>query len=697
MIEKLVTHAILEDHFTGVLRHIAHAQEDYSKRTMALNAGGNVLMGMGTAVLGFGVKSIAAAGKVDEFRRVVAKVRGEQEAAFATNFVDNFDKHSSFAYFDLIDAAKRLEIQHGDLGKSFSDVADIAATSGRSLMDVVQVYDAVQSGRVGLGLSAKGGFAQFGINPKDIFEAEGIAYHPGMKLQDAMTPQQVLDGVHKVLQEKGKAGFDKTAATTTLRGAQSMIEGAMERLEKNVGDGKLPETVHLLNEVAGAINTISEDIKNVPGFGDKLFLAGGSAVLAGGILKGVAAWRQYKAIVNMAKIAGDAERAGEAAKIPIAKKEGEEVANTAAKYGGLRGILVKLGTTTLGTNAAAASSTRILAAGIGTMGLYAIGLAALAVAGYEVTEMFLDSNKAARDFEQSIAAVNRAKAEGYDLKKNAGQAEGFNALPVWKQIGEQAVNTLSGVDIFDTTDSGSSALTDAHSRALAKKHGMAKNGIRAQAIHAAKVAKEAAAEARRQAAQEAAAAAGEAANKYELDPALSFKLQQDERHIDLLKTMGGHEKELKAARAQEIADLNTAAGLLEKQARIATDAKKKYALMNEAADDRQKAKLLALEKTDSQSALDKFVAKIFGGGGIGEDDILKRTGVGRSFFASMKGGKAPVSPLHAALTSLAKRPLVLNLHLGDKPFAQLKSEIKDEALSDLVRDLEGSSLGKIFH
>ena len=81
-----------------------------------------------------------------------------------------------------------------------------------------------------------------------------------------------------------------------------------------------------------------------------------------------------------------------------------------------------------------------------------------------------------------------------------------------------------------------------------------------------------------------------------------------------------------------------------------------------------------------------------GGGGLSGDDTMKRAGLTPSFFAAMGKGKPAANPLKAALMQIAKRPIVLNLSLGDKPFAAIKSEIKDETIGSLLRMLESSNL-----
>ena len=153
-----------------------------------------------------------------------------------------------------------------------------------------------------------------------------------------------------------------------------------------------------------------------------------------------------------------------------------------------------------------------------------------------------------------------------------------------------------------------------------------------------------------------------------------------------------HHKNNLLIKAIEIRDLNKAADLLAKQAGLATDVKKKYELLNQSEDDRQKAKMLGIDKNgDKRDKLDKAVASIFGGGGLSGDDTVKR-GLTPLFMEMIGKGKAPQNPLKSALQQIAKRPLVLNLSIGDKPFAAIKSEIKDDTISSLLRMLESSNL-----
>ena len=129
--------------------------------------------------------------------------------------------------------------------------------------------------------------------------------------------------------------------------------------------------------VVDDINKISTAVKDVPGLGDKVFGTGAFLLMTGAVLKGVAAWRTYAAIQKTATAVAAIERTGEAAKVPIINSEAAAVTKSTGAFNGLRGMLLKAGTATLGVNAAAASTTRILAAGVVTVGLYAVAIAGL--------------------------------------------------------------------------------------------------------------------------------------------------------------------------------------------------------------------------------------------------------------------------------------------------------------------------------
>ena len=127
MVEEMITRAILQDSFTPVLRRIAGEQNACARRTNELNMAGNVIAGAGAAVLAFGVKSIKVAGQLDEIKKAMPAVEGQNRATFDMRFVDNFAQHSKFMYLDLAEAAKRLALQNVSVKDTLGDVADAAA------------------------------------------------------------------------------------------------------------------------------------------------------------------------------------------------------------------------------------------------------------------------------------------------------------------------------------------------------------------------------------------------------------------------------------------------------------------------------------------------------------------------------------------------------------------------------------------
>ena len=109
-IEMMITEAILRDSFSPVLRRIAGEQDAYARKTSALTMAGNVFAGAGAAVLAFGVKSVKVAGELDEIKKAMAAVGGENKAAFDMNFVDQFAQHSKFTYLDLAEADRKSNV-----------------------------------------------------------------------------------------------------------------------------------------------------------------------------------------------------------------------------------------------------------------------------------------------------------------------------------------------------------------------------------------------------------------------------------------------------------------------------------------------------------------------------------------------------------------------------------------------------------
>lgn len=659
---------------------------------MALNAIGNVFLGAGGAAAGFLVKSVKVAGQLDEVKKSMAAVEGANKAAFDMDYVDKFAQHSKFTYLDLAEAAKRLALQNVSVKDTLGDVADVAAASGKPLAQVAQLYDALLGGgRVGLALSARGGFAQYGLSTREIFAAAGMPYTPGQNLQNAMSPQQVADAVHKLLATSGRAGLNEKLANTTLSGVQGMMEDALTRVENNLGTAKLPETIALASKAAGALNSLADAIKNTPGAGDKFVMGTVGALAVGGILKGIAAWRQYSAILKTATALGKIERAGEAAKVPVAAAEGAAVEGAASKYVLMKTVLGNVGKAALGESAAFVGARTAILAGGTALSMYALIAVGAAADIYAVVGAMKALGDASTHVEKAQAANADAKKAGYDLKQS--HVTGFGAMPAWKQYLLLLDNRLTFGLVAKMhpqmyAETGFSGLTDAQTRAAAARHGAPPGGVRGQQLAAEKSAAEKAAQARKDAAD----AAAKAADSYELPADVSYRLKAEERRLILLQAQGASQNALNAAKKQEIVGLEYASRLLREQAKLAGDPKSRYKLLDEADENDQKAAMLKLDKYGKgKNGFDRTIATILGAGGLGEEEILKRTGVGRGMFASLGRGRPPASPLRGLIERAAKRPTVVQLSLNGRVLQEIKTEAVDETLKEILSMLESGS------
>ena len=241
-----------------------------------------------------------------------------------------------------------------------------------------------------------------------------------------MSPQEVANAVHKALADTGRANLNEKLARTTMSGAEGMIQDAMTRLENSVGGSNLQGTIRVLDTVIDDINKIATAVKDVPGLGDKVFGTGAFLLMTGAVLKGVAAWRTYAAIQKTATAVAAIERTGEAAKVPIANSEAAAVTKSTGAFNGLRGMLLKAGTATLGVNAAAASTTRILAAGVGTVALYAVAIAGLV---YDI-KLVVDSFQELRPHRATKTAISPTQRRG--VRRNLNMSRCLSASTIHK-------------------------------------------------------------------------------------------------------------------------------------------------------------------------------------------------------------------------------------------------------------------------
>jgi hypothetical protein len=290
--------------------------------------------------------------------------------------------------------------------------------------------------------------------------------------------------------------------------------------------------------------------------------------------------------------------------------------------------------------------------------------------------------------EAAQKANSAARAQGYDVKQ--GHVTGFGARPVWQQYGLLLSNQLTfGMAERlhpEQYETGFSALQGNAERAAAARHGAPAMGVRRQAEQAER-------EARAKAAQAARDARVEAANGYKLPAQLEYQIGADERKVALLEAQHAAQNKVNAAKKTEIDDLMKASALLRANAKLATDPKAHFKLLTEADEDAQKAALLGLDKKKDKGGFDGVISKILGGGGISDDEILKRTGIGRKFFAGQSKFHAAPNPLHALIEKASKKATVIQFHVNGKVLQEFKHETVDETLKALLTMLEHSKNG----
>lgn len=693
-VETMVTEAVLRDSFTPVLRKIAAQQDAFAQRTSKLNTAANVGLMAGGAGTKLAVDAIKTAAAYDQQRKAYITLLGDAERG--KQLFKDLAEYSTVTPFNFTDWQKASQMLLG-FGVQAEDLKPILESLGNAV-------------------ASTGGD---GTNLEGAARAVGQMYAGTLKMQEIN--QLVNQGIPaaKLLREQlhlsgaelqaignqhisGKIGVEALRAAimggnmksgmsdqmNTLNGAVSNLQDNWKNFLADMGDPALQPLTRLVNksgDLLGNLQKMDPAVQKMVAF---LGLAAGpTTVVAASILKGIVAWRNYKAAVETDAAVSKIERAGESEKVGVAAKEGAAVEGAAVKYGGLAAKLEGVASKAGIVNATALR-------GVGVLGLYGVALAGLAADAYLVVNALKELGDASENVEKAQQANADARKMGYDVKQS--HVTGAGSKSIWKQYAYElsqswaaspllkyGVKALWGKDFDEPT--GFTALTDAKTRAAAKKHGMPAHGVRAQQIAAQKAAAEKAAAARRQAAEDA-------ANSYRLDPALDYKLKQDERRVALLEAQKASQDKINAAKKQEIADLMKASDLLRAQAKIATDPKAKYRLLDEADEDAQKAKLLALDKTKAdKDGFDKTSATILGAAGLGEDEILKRTGIGKRFFASMGKGSLPPDPLKAALAKIGKQDIHVTLALDGKAVQTITVKVENEVAKALAQVLGGSN------
>ena len=105
-----------------------------------------------------------------------------------------------------------------------------------------------------------------------------------------------------------------------------------------------------------------------------------------------------------------------------------------------------------------------------------------------------------------------------------------------------------------------------------------------------------------------------------------------------------------------------------------------------AASKRSHAKL-GVKKKGGKGGFDPLVTQILGG--ASEDELIKH-GVNRRFFKTIGAGKLPQDPFKAALAQLHKRPMVIQMQIGDKVIQSMKVEVQDDLVKVFAAILSSS-------
>ena len=498
----------------------------------------------------------------------------------------------------------------------------------------------------------------------------------------------------------------------SLKGEVSNLSDAWQIFMANAGTGAL-------EPVSKGIHWLADEIKRLsdPGTSKSLgymILFGGPAMLAAGpLVRAISLWKQMETAKKMASVASVMERNAELSKLPVLEEETGAVQTATMKW-------TALGNTLLGV---ATKAGVLYAAYAGIVGIKdlvddktATGLANNQF-NAEFNNLRKDRKGALGDFIKD-PLQNFATGIG-DTFRGQGTARGqFDALTANANVIIQSSKDAKAIADFqrllpalqnsfkywqstslDTVQSQVGKVNEIVNEtrnynpadAAIAEQGNAANAARAATL----------AEYQKHKSEYLHATPGKPSAAG--DPLARLGIDEDraETLMKIAKIQGNSGAEAKY-RVQaiglidkEISGLTRYAASIEnvagKKGAWLTAEKKILELMQHRAEFQE-----AEKNGDGRSKLDKVTAAILGAGGLGEDEILKRAGIGRGFFAGMSKGHLPKNPMKQAIEALAKRPLIVNFQIGDKVFGQVKKEIVDDALHALLRLSETSGKNALF-
>lgn len=517
----------------------------------------------------------------------------------------------------------------------------------------------------------------------------------------------------------------------TLAGQASNLNEAWTQFLANAGSGALAPVSHAIKAVADELKKLS-----APGASGALgtaILYGGPALLAAGpLMRAIGLWKQISAAKNLATVAANVERQSEIAKLPILAQEGAALEVTATKW---QGFAASVG--------AAASKLLTFAKNAGKAYLAYAALNTVK----ELSEM---GNPAQHDREQfktdydafrqnrlaaiSDSAANPGRTMTYGWKADSSQQnferyqaeakrlieadkspEGMAAfqrskpeidriIKNWANIPNETVikmaehlNTLVN-NADDYKDSGQAgfdaqqkASEDANRRTLAGFDPGKYHKPPASEIDHLNVGEDRA---------ETLMAIAKIRYKQALDDdenpkhgkqAAGFKAEYNKHRLEAIALI---DRET-AALVRHAAQLEKAEG---QGSKWVAEEKKILSLMQKKAsfedDD-------ALEKSGKgkkdDHGFEKYAAKIFGGGGMSEDEVLKRTGIGRHFFQSLHGKSSlAADPALALISKAANTPVHINVQIGGKTTETIVVQVKNAVVGELARRLGNSGGGGLL-
>ena len=505
----------------------------------------------------------------------------------------------------------------------------------------------------------------------------------------------------------------------TMAGQMSNLSDSWQQMMAGAGTGALEPIGKAINFLADGVKRLS-DPSTSKSLGYMILFGGPAMLAAGPLVRAISLWKQMEGAKKLATIASNTERNAELSKLPVLQTETTAVETATSRWSAL-------GDTLLGVATKAGTLYAAYAALQGVKDVYDVtkpgGADSLSFdaefntlrkdrkgamldflkdptgnIGIGLADIFQGKGTAKGSFDQMITSANAIVERSKDQK---AAADFHRLLPSLRQTFQNWGQTP-----WSTVEDQVGRIHEVVNEA--RNYNPADSGLAAQqkAAEAANAATLAQYNAHRgdylktktpkpSAAEDPLAQADAAEDRSETMmkiAGLRYKRTGAKADHDAYNAA---RKETLGLIDQEIAGLERHAAAIEhvagKSKEWLTTEKKVQSLM-------EKHEELESDKLDKdkRSKLDKTEAQILGGGGLSEDEILKRAGIGRAFFAGMTKGKLPHNPLTDALKQVAKRPLIVNVKIGDRTWLQLKKEIVDDALEQQIRLMSTSGQNTLF-